>query len=297
MKTKQKFRVMMLILLLPIIAIAQQNTSNKMHVITFNKYKNYTEVNTGFWNASVDNNTICIELTDQNKKKKQTYLIVNCFDTNEFENLSDSTSSFKLTRLAGVLNFRGDFSKEDGQGTFKFTRNSNFEKFLKNENFDITDELYYFKLFLGDISKDYITGVKALGYNPSIRELGRLVYHDASLEYIEAVTTLFNGQISIDMISSFSIHNVSESYIKSLKSLKMLKVEPHGVKQLAIHDISIEYIKALQNFGFEDLSISEIKKAKIHDVSIDFIEASKNKGQEFTRLYDYIKLKIHNKNK
>ncbi|WP_460219612.1 hypothetical protein [Psychroserpens sp. MEBiC05023] len=297
MKTaiKLKMRIVILILCIPILVTGQQNRSNKLNVVTFNKYKDYTNVDKGFWTAKIEDDTICVTFTDHTNDRKQTYLIVNCFDALGVKILTEDSSEFSIDRLAGTLRFKGAFNGHKGSGTFSFQRHDVFENFLKQEGFDVTDELYYFKLYLGDISKDYILGIKALGYQPSIRELGRLVYHDASLDYITDITKLFNKEIALDMISSFAIHNISVDYIKALKQLKGLEAAPQMIKKLAIHEVSVDDVKSLQEFGFEDFSLHEIKKAKIHNVNSTFIKNAQKRGYNYTKLHDYIKLKIHNK--
>ena len=294
---QMKLRILGLIFMIPLVLIAQKNKSNKMNIVTFNKNKNYSDVDKGFWQSSRDGNTITIGLSDNKNSKQQDYFIVNIFEIEEFQNLSNTTTEFELQRLPGTLRFKGSFSKEKGEGTFTFVRDTSYGDFVKEQGLDIKDELYYFKLFLGDISRDYITGIKAMNFKPSMRELGRLVYNDASLKYIQDVNKLFNHQIDLDMISSFASKNVSVDAIKALQDLNVSNMDLEDIKHYAKNDISAEYIAQLQKLGFEDLTFSEIKKAKNHNVTIAFIEKVKRNGEGSNQLSHYIKLKIHNKRK
>ena len=161
--------------------------------------------------------------------------------------------------------FEGDLSKNKGSGTFKFNRNKNFVSFLEKENIDTSDQIYYFKLFLGDVNENYISDIKKMGYSPTIRELGRLVYHDASLNYIESMSLIYQN-LELDTISKFAAHNITSDYITSFNT-----------------------------FNFDSLDPILIKKAKIHNITPEFIERARIDNYNSNDFNDYIKFKINKK--
>ncbi len=237
-----------------------QNSTNKLYPISFNSFSKFAKVDSGIWSAETKGDIICITLMD--KKVNQDYVITNCFLKDEFARVDSATGSYGINRLAGDLVFSGNELPNKGTGSFTFSRNATFESFLENEGVETSDELYYFKLFLGDITKEYISGIKELGHDPTIRELGRLAWHDAGLKYIETISKAGVQGLDLDMISVY-----------------------------AAHDISFDFIQSLKDMGFDQLEAKSIKKAKTHNVSANFIQNMREGGNHFETLDEYIRLK------
>ncbi len=271
-----------------------KNATNKMHVVSFSVFERATKVDKGFWTATVDGTKTCIQLMNSQKNAPH-YIITNCFSKNDIKSSDDQAENSEIRRLAGTLTFVGDVLKNNGSGTFVFSRDTAFESSLKKLGIDVSDELYYFKLFLGDIQMSYITGIKDLGYEPNLREIGRLAYHDAGLDYIRQISNAFTASPDLEMISKLAANGVSLSYVKSLTELGYTDLQPEMAKKLSALDVDANYIKSFQNLDFAKLELESIKKAKAHKLTADYIVKERKKGNNFERLHDYIRLKSRQK--
>jgi len=271
-----------------------KNTTNKMHISSFSVFKPNPKVDEGRWTAKVSNDNLCIQFSDMGSDNPS-YLILTCFLLNEFEETPSTNGEFQLKRLAGTMYFGENLFSNNPSGNFKFVRDKEFVSFLEKEGIDTSDEIYYFKLFLGDISKSYIAGIKEMGYSPTIREIGRLAYHDVNLDYLKNMSTNLRNEVSLDMISKLAAHHVTVHYVESLREVGYGNVEPEMIKKLAVHDIDATYIKSLQELGFKNITSNTLKRAKVHGLTPGFVQRAKKKGSEYDDLEDYIKLKKYDK--
>lgn len=204
---------------------SNRNETNKLNVISFNKYLPNAVVDKGLFTiTSVEDDIFCTKLTDNYKRKKQHYMIENCFDQSDIKTVNNKSS---VSRTSGILTF---IAKSRESGNFTFEKDSDFVNFLEREGVELNNDLYYFKLFLGDIEEDYLLGIKKLGYQPTIVELGRLVWHDASLQYIEGMRSLM-PEMTLNDISMLSSHDIPVSYIKKLISSGVKNIDFHKVKK------------------------------------------------------------------
>ena len=230
------------------------NETNRMHIMSFNKYLPNASVDAGYYSIKKNKQAVCVRMADERNRNEQHYMIENCFDAKEVVHLSKH--SLSITRQSGLLklnNSNSDF------GTFTFTKDADFLNFLTDSGIEINNDLYYFKLFLGDINKAYISAIIRLGFDPTITELGRLVWHDTSIEYIQKLNLMF---------SDFNLNDIS---------------------MLSAHEITIAYIEELRAIGIEKMSSHSIKKAKQINLTVKTIQKEKKKGNEFKDLDKYIR--------
>lgn len=201
------------------------NANNKMNVLSFNKYLPNASVDSGFFTLKKSKSNFCVKLSDETTRNKQHYMIENCFDISDFKILNNSSSS--ISRNSGVLVFKND---TQNSGVFTFKKNQDFVEFLKREKVELNNDLYYFKLFLGDIDESYVLDIKKLGFQPTITELGRLVWHDASIKYIKEIHTLFSD-FSLSDISMLSAHDISVDYLQEFIDVGIKKIDFHSIKK------------------------------------------------------------------
>jgi len=201
-----------------------KNLTNKMNITSFNKYLPDAKVDSGVFILTKKGETYCLEMANTEQKNKQHYRIINCFDAIEFNEVD---SNYFLNRKSGDMKFE---SKTENTGDFVFSKNPGFVKFLEDEGVPLDNDLYYFKLFLGDIDTKYILDIKALGYQPTITELGRLVWHDASVAFIKDISALL-PQISLNEISMMSAHDISVDYIQSFLDVGITEIDAFAAKK------------------------------------------------------------------
>jgi len=232
-----------------------KNVNNKMQVMSFNKYLPNAIVDSGYFSMEKEDGSVWIQMSDETSRNKQHYMIESSFELAEF--ITEEGKGSTVSRKSGVLKFS---ESVNDKGIFTFEKNVEFVDFLKDAGVALDNDLYYFKLFLGDIDKYYVLDIKNLGFEPTITELGRLVWHDTSIKYIEEMKTMF---------PSFDLSDIS---------------------QLSANGVTIEYLKELKEMGIAEMDVQSIKKAKSMKITTKQIKHQKRKGNVFTDLASYIRL-------
>ena len=246
--TPSFFAFAMIAFILPNFVLAQggnsaQNETNKMNISSFNKYLPNAKVNTGYYTMVKNDGENCITLVDEKSRDKQHYEIINCFDASE---LASSNNGMSLvSRKAGVLEFQ---SNSEDAGTFRFKKNPDFVKFLKQEGIKQDNDLYYFKLFLGGIDEAFVLDIKKLGFQPAITELGRLVWHDTSVTYVEEMHNML-PELDLNDISIMSAHEVTINFLNELAQLGITEMDTHSIKKSVMIGLTPQYIKNLKRKG------------------------------------------------
>lgn len=252
--------ILLIGMLIPNLIIGQEscnlfNQNNGMKVVSFNKYMPGAKVDNGFYRMNRQGKDICVRLSDQNNRNRQHYMIENCFESNEFEKLNSRLTA--IVRESGTLQFE---DPEEKQGEFTFRKDPKFVKFLRDSDIALDNDLYYFKLFLGDIDKEYISDIIQLGFEPTITELGRLVWHDASADYIQKMSIQF---------PDFELEEIS---------------------MMSANGISIEYVRGLKKAGIEEMDAYSIKKANNLKLTPRKIRAQRRKGNDSNDLREFIRV-------
>ncbi|WP_452224991.1 hypothetical protein [Lacinutrix chionoecetis] len=160
---------------------AQQiNETNALYVLNWNKLSPKAQVDTGFWSLKKEGILYCITISNSNNKALE-YSITNCYLESEVNITTNKT--FEIDRATGTLKFVKGKDTEDS-GTFSFAKDEDYILYLEKENIKLDNDLYYFKLFLADIETPFITQLKNLGFKPTLTELGKLIWHDVSIDFI-----------------------------------------------------------------------------------------------------------------
>ena len=276
---------------------AQKKKDKKQHRITnisFNNFSNSPDISSGFWTASKEGSTIYIGLINSQRRNHGTFHINFSVDEGEFKKTSEG---FELDRESGVMKFQGNFPTDEETGKFTFMRKPGFETFLKGKvlsSIDGDKDYYFFKLFLGDITRAYIDGLQKLGYQPTMRQLGKLGIHEVGLDYITELRKTKYSDLDLDMMIKWAIHGVSIYYVDQLAKAGYGDMDANMVKKFAIHNISIDYIKGLEKAGYGNLEANMVKNFAIHNVSINYIEKLSKAGYGNLEANMLKKFAVHN---
>lgn len=329
MKTLSKLLIVFVMSVLTTsMAIAQNNGKqpSKVGSISINNFSGSLEISEGFWTATKEKNTVHIQL--MNSRKTNGSFFIN-FTVDETELTKNDATSFELDRQVGKITFKGQFPIGESTGKFLFVQHADFKGFLKGKvltNLSKKEDYYYFKLFLGNVTKSYVNNIIKRGYKPTLKQLGKLAIHNVSTAYMDAldktnyrdleldmlvrfaqhdVTINYlkeldkagYGYIDAQMVKRFAIHGVSSNYIKELAAVGYGNLEANMLKKFATHKISSNYIKSLLATNIYKPDANDIKKAKIHKISASFIKDAQNKGYDSQELAYYVKLKVRGKHK
>lgn len=249
-----------------------QQTEKEDHSLNFATFNHRAEIDQGDWFATIDENSICLQLMDAKNRSKPSFIISLCIPEKEFT--LNSGGGFELNRPAGTIMFQGDYPDDKGTGNFTYIRNSDFETFLNQEGISATDDdsSSFFKLFLGNISKEYVLEVKKHGYEPNIRQLGKLGIHHIDLDYINSIASTNYKGLELDMLIKFAIHDISIEYLQNLAKAGYGTIDANMVKKFAIHNVSVDFINGLSEAGYSDLDPNMVKNFAVHDITIDYIK-------------------------
>lgn len=249
-----------------------QQREKEDHNLSFSTMNHNAEIEKGIWFATVEKEAVCIQLMDSSNSSNPSFMISLCIPEKEFT--VNNAEGFELNKPSGTIKFQGAFPNDKGNGDFIFVKNRDFEAFLNKEGIisDGDDRNNYFKLFLGDVSKEYVLALKRHGYRPTLKQLGKLGIHDVSLEYINSIASTNYKGLELGMLIKFVIHDISIDFIKDLEKAGYGDIEANMVKKFAIHDISIDYIKGLSEAGYGHLAPNMIKNFAVHNITLDYIQ-------------------------
>lgn len=259
------------------VAMGQQKEKDETSV-SFTTFNHRSEIKKGIWFATLEKNKVCLQLMDAKNRSNPSFMIGLCIPEKEFT--QNTTGGFELIKPSGTIRFQGQFPNDKGTGDFTFEKNEAFASFLEQEGIltDGDDRYNYFKLFLGDVSKEYVLGIKRYGYQPTLKQLGKLGIHDVDLAYINALNATNYKGLELDMLIKFAIHDITIDYIKDLEKVGYGNLEANMLKKFAIHDINVDYIKGLADIGYSNLEPNMIKKFAVHDISLDYIKGLSEVG-------------------
>lgn len=246
----------------------------KHHSVSISYQGNNIDASEGFWSINEEEYGTAIYLSShKNAKfsfKKETFFI-SFYPTDDELTLINTSSQFSLNRAAGKLNFYAD-------GTFTFEKSKEFPSYLENEGIAVDESYDFMKLFLGHVDKTYVNGLKNEGYQPTIKQLGKMGLLDIDLDYVKNINDTQYKGLDLDMLIKFHIHGVHKTYIDELAALGYEDIDANMVKKFAVHSISTKYIKGLNDAGYTNLDANMIKKFAIHSVSINYIKGLNDLG-------------------
>ncbi|MFK7813307.1 MAG: hypothetical protein AB8B59_12510 [Maribacter sp.] len=277
-KTINHFAIVLFLFLFIFQASFGQEKRREEHGMSFSKINHKAEIDNGIWFATIERETVCIQLMDSRNRSNPSFMIGLCIPIEEF--IVNNSEGFELNKPSGTIKFQGTFPNDKSNGEFTFLKNRDFEVFLIKEGISLNgdDHNNYFKLFLGDVSKEYVLGLKNHGYRPTLKQLGKLGIHDVDLEYINSLADTNYKGLELDMLLKFAIHDISIDYIKDLKKAGYGDIDANMIKKFAVHDISVDYINKLSALGYRDLDPNMIKNFAVHDISPEYIRGLSDAG-------------------
>ena len=267
-------------------AISQNKRKTKdhsnSHYSSFNINGNNPDVSSGFWTAKTEDDYVYIHFSDSSRNRNNGFTIGYSFPKEAFNTIDMTGDSFQLIREAGTVTFMGQFNGSRGTGEYKFDRNEDFEDFLRKEGVDNdakgSKDYYFFKLFLGDANRNYVQGLISEGYQPTLKELGKMSVLGVTLNYVKSIAKTNYKGLELDMLVKFYIHGVSRDYIDDLAALGYGDMDANMVKKFAIHSISTDYVGGLNDAGYANLVPNMLKNFAIHSVSVDYINELNKAG-------------------
>ena len=260
--------------------IKKKKDYSNHHYSSFNIYGSNPDISSGFWTANSEDGYVYVQFSDSSRKRQNGFTIGYSFPEEEFTNISANEN--KLVRDAGTVVFQGQMNGNRGAGEYTFKRDASFENFLNKEGIENDvkgrKDYYFFKLFLGDANRGYVQGLKREGYQPTLKQLGKMSVLGVTLDYVKDITSTNYKGLELDVLVKFYIHGVSKDYIDDLDALGYSDMDANMVKNFAIHSISTDYVKGLNDAGYANLEPNMLKNFAIHSISVDYINELNKAG-------------------
>lgn len=156
--------------------------------------------------------------------------------------------SFKLTREAGTVEFKGQFDGQEGFGHFHFIPDPAYFPALKQLGVEDIEDRRQFGFFAMNIRKDYVNMLIRNGY-PHISERDLL---------------------------SFAAMRIDEAYINYWKGADLGEVgaaEPRTLIRLKALKIDRAYVDELKAAGYDHLSLHELESLKAQHIDKAYIQS------------------------
>lgn len=248
----------------------------KHHSISISHQGNDTDISEGFWNIKDDDYGTVLNLFSHKGSKfsfqKGSFFISFYPTEDELASIKNASTQFSIIRTAGKI----DFNRE--QKTFEFIENRDFKSFLKSEGISDDKDFDFMKLYLAQVDQNYVVGIKNQGYQPTIRQLGKMGILGVDIAYVKGINETQYKGLDLDMLIKFHIHGVTKSYVDELAGLGYADLDANMIKKFAVHSISTDYIEGLNKAGYENLDANMIKKFAIHSVSVNYINGLNDLG-------------------
>jgi hypothetical protein len=268
-----------------------KNKLKRHHSISISHQGNDADISKGFWNLDEEEHGLSLQLSNRKGSnfsfQKGSFFISFYPNNEELATINNASSQFSIVRAAGTLNFN------QAKKTYEFVENKDFKSFLKSEGISDDRTLDFMKLYLGQIDKNYVLGIKNQGYQPTIKQLGKMGILGVDVDYVQNINKTQYKGLELDMLTKFYIHDVTPEYIEGLNDLGYGDMDANMVKKFAIHSISLEYIQGLNEVGYENLDANMIKKFAIHSVSVDYIKGLNNLVYENLEPNDIKNFAVH----
>ncbi len=145
------------------------------------------------------------------------------------------------------------------------------------KNFSADD---FIQLAMHGVSTDFLSELKADGYNLNAQDIVELAMHGVSGHFVADLKDA-GYNLSSHEIVDLSNHGVSSNYLRDLHSYG-LRPSASDLVQLTMHGVNADYLAELNAAGYGKLSAGEITDLRSHGVSTRFIREAKDLGYDFT---------------
>ncbi|WP_347156516.1 M56 family metallopeptidase [Pontibacter chitinilyticus] len=244
----------------------------------FNNMGSQTDMSKGYWYSSSEGGEYCLQF--KGNKSASSWNMSRCFDKGLFQKRGDQ--EYVITKEMGTLLLKGNLDAEAGQGTYTFTEDASFKKYLADNHITSNENNLMFHLFFGDVNKQYVAFLKQTYQNVEGERLLELAIHGISLQDYQNYMALFqkysNKKPSIEDVVAARIHGIDQAYVQELQAMGFKSLSMEKMMEAKIHDIDRSYVEGLRKAGFDNLPIDKIVAAKIHGINPESIKELQGLG-------------------
>lgn len=195
---------------------------------------------------------------------------------------SAANVQFTMTRPAGAISFEGRFADGNGAGNFKFAPSEPFVKEMASLGYASfkDDDLLCFATT--DFTPQTVRDLRALGYQPTQREIVELAIFRIDANAIREFTRLGYPNLSLRELVNFRVGNVDAAYVNGMHELGYTDISAHKLANLAILGVTPTYVRELRAAGLSNLTPQEAEQLRIGNITLAKIDAYKHLGYTLT---------------
>lgn len=193
---------------------------------------------------------------------------------------ADGDSKFTLRAAAGTIDFTGHFSDAQGAGHFRFTPSDEFVRDMGKLGYTDFREDSLLLYAVHDLSPSVVRELKAMGYQPSRRELDDVAIFHITPDAIREFARLGYANLSFRELVNMRVGNVDADYINELRTLGYDHINAREIADMAILGVSPAYIRDLRAAGLTNLTTRELRDLRVGNITSRKIEAYAKAGYD-----------------
>jgi hypothetical protein len=189
---------------------------------------------------------------------------------------------FAMSRPAGTINFEGRFSNGNGAGNFKFAPSESFVRDMASLGYTTfkDDDLLLFATT--DFSPQTVRDLRALGYQPSQREVEEVAIFRINAAAVKEFARLGYPNLTLRELVNLRVGNVDAAYVNGMRELGYTDVSASKLANLAILGVTPAYVRELRAAGLTDLTPREAENLRIGNITPTKINEFKRLGYSLT---------------
>ena len=191
---------------------------------------------------------------------------------------SAANVQFTLTRPAGTISFEGRFANGDGAGNFKFAPSEPFVRDMASLGYTsfADDDLLVFATT--EFSPQTVRDLRALGYQPSQREIEEVAIFKINANAIKEFARLGYTNLTLRGLVNLRVGNVDAAYVNDMRALGYADISANKLANLAILGVTPAYVRELRAAGLTDLTPQQTENLRIGNITAAKIDLYKHLG-------------------
>ena len=122
---------------------------------------------------------------------------------------------------------------------------------------------------------DYISSMRAAGYNEDIDQYMAMKIHGITPEYASQMANVGFGKPSAGELIALRIHGVTPEYLNELKASGIKPESFQDVVAYRIFKVTPEFIAGMKSAGFNDLPVNKLVELRVQNITPEFARTSK----------------------
>jgi hypothetical protein len=195
---------------------------------------------------------------------------------------ADGDVKFTLRAAAGTIDFDGHFKDGLGAGHFNFDSSDEFVRDMAQLGYTEFKQDSLLIYATHDLSPALIRELRAMGYQPSRRELDDIAIFRISPEVIREFATLGYPNLTLRELVNLRVGDVDAEYIAAMKALGYANVPARDLADMAILGVRPDYVRDLRAAGLTNLTTRNLRDLRVGNITSKKIEAYKHLGYDLS---------------